>query len=346
VKPQISVLTDPIPIGRYYFSEALKHVARRVRNAIKPLPEFLRSPYRGHFAVTRSLVEGLRQAQVPSTYNPRRLSELSETVIVLAGLETLRQAIALKRRGAIKKLLAGPNLVFFPSDAKDLLCASEIDICITPGPLTCRLYREDCPELAGRCESWPAGVDTDYWSPKPGRVERSLILFYDKWVHGPTDDIERYITYVKSRGHQAHLLRYGAYTPQEYRDLLQHSKLFVGFSAEESQGIAWAEAWSVDVPTLFWYKDRHTFAHPRSQGRTFQTSPAPQLTDATGRFFPSLDAFTSLFAQWESGHVSCSPRTWVLENMSDTVCALRLCEIAGVRTPHALASAERRRMHG
>lgn len=326
----MSVLTDPVPYGHYWLSENTKRVIRHVRDAIRPPPLFMRSPYRGHFAVTRSLVEGLEGVGISFNYNPRKLRDLSDMVIVLSGLAALQQAIALKRAGSIKRLLAGPNLVFFPSDARDLICAPEVDICITPGPLTCKLYIEDCPELNRRCAAWPAGVDPAYWAPAFAEKERKRILFYDKQIHGPTDALEPYIAQVKDKGYYVDILKYGGYTKQEYRSLLQRSQLLIGFTAEESQGIAWAEAWSTDVPTLMWYKNRHSFNHPRSHGRSFETSTAPCLTDATGRFFRNIEEFKRVFADWESSRVLFSPRAWVLENMSDAVCARRLCKLAGI----------------
>jgi hypothetical protein len=208
-----------------------------------------------------------------------------------------------------------------------------VDLCITPGPLTCAIYTADCPELSGRCAPWPAGVDTAFWSPVSPPEGRRRILFYDKQIHGPTDAVEPYMALLAQKGYDVSTIRYGGYSKDDYRRLLQDSKLLIGFSAEESQGIAWAEAWSADVPTFFWYKDRHVFNHPLAQGRVFATSPAPQLTDATGRFFRDLEEFKIVFAGWEAGRLQLSPRQWVLEHMSDEVCARRLCELAGVQVP-------------
>lgn len=324
----LSVLTDPLPNGRHFVTEPIKKTARLFRNAMNPPAEFSRSPYRGHFAVTRSLVEGLTKAGIAANYNPKKLSALGDTVVVLSNLGALRQSIDLKRAGVVRKLIAGPNLVDFPSDARDLMCAAEVDICITPGPLTCRIYIEDCPELAGRCVPWPAGVDTRYWAPSAENANERSILFYDKRSTGRTDAMEPYVALVEAKGYQVSILRYGSYLKEEYRDHLQRSQLLIGFTAAESQGIAWAEAWASDVPTLMWRKDRHSFEHPRSLGRTFATSPAPHLTDATGRFFANRDEFTRIFQDWESGCFQFAPRDWVLANMSDEVCARRLYQLA------------------
>jgi hypothetical protein len=326
----LSVLTDPVPVGKYRVSEAARAIARPLRQWLKPGPSWMRLPYRGHFAVTRSLVEGLAATGIRYNYNPTSVQHLGDVAVVLSGTRTLAQAIELKRRGRISKLLAGPNIVEFPSDARALLCATEVDLCITPGLLTSNLYVEDCPELAGRCAAWPAGVDVRYWAPDASGSPRDKIIVYDKQVQGPTAPREPFIQFVKSKGYDVTVLTYGCYSSDEYRKLLQEAQLMIGFTAAESQGIAWTEAWATDVPTLLWYKGAHSFNHPRSQGRTFETSPAPYLTAQTGGMFKSMDEFEWSFMQWEQNKARFQPREWVLNNMSDEVCARLLCGLAGL----------------
>lgn len=323
----LTILTDPIPYGGYFVTEHAKQILRIVRNTVKPPPAYMRSRYRGHFVVTRSLVEGLQKLGYPFNYNPKKLSDLADVVIVLSGVSTLRQAIALKRRGLIKKLLAGPNLIVFPSDHGAIICSPEVDVCVTPGPLTCDIYTEDCPSLIGRCVGWPAGVDTTFWSPGSGEREK-LVLIYNKPHHGPTQELAPYIEAIEAKGYAVQLVKYGKYTRSEYLSMLRKASLMVGFSDAESQGIAWAEAWAVDVPTLMWLNDRHSYNHPRSVGRTFKVSSAPYLSEDTGDFFRDMAKFKSAFDSWVRGETTYRARQWVLQNMSDETCAIKLWKIA------------------
>jgi hypothetical protein len=328
---QLTILTDPVPVGIHYFKENFKQVARGFKSKFYPQPQFMRSKYRGHFAVTRSIVEGLNKIDYSYNYNPKKLADIANVVIVLSGVSALRQAISLKRKGMIKKLLAGPNLVTFPSDHDGIICSPEVDICVTPGPLTCDIYREDCPDLEGRCVGWPAGVDTEFWSPQQNLRKKS-ILIYDKPTQGFTDAVGKYIDWVTQKGYEPLVMEYGRYTKGEYLNALQKASFMIGFTAAESQGISWAEAWSADVPTLIWYKGQHSFIHPRLGERTYKTSTAPYLSDSTGAFFRSFDHFTELFSAWEAGELKFSPRQWTQNNMSDESCANRLLEIAGLVT--------------
>ena len=64
----LSIVTDPMPIGKHKITEAIKSQLRKVRNLIKDLfnpgPSYLLSKYRGHPAVTRSIIEGLQKIKI------------------------------------------------------------------------------------------------------------------------------------------------------------------------------------------------------------------------------------------------------------------------------------------
>lgn len=322
-RPILTILTDPVPFGRYAATEGIKNVLRRTRNAIRsPLP-YAHSSYRGHFAVTRSLVEGLRKIGANANYNPRSLSEVADTVIVLSGIPALRQAVKLKRAGQIRRLLAGPNILVFPSEHDRLIASPEIDVCITPCDWTCQMYIKDCPDLQGRCVPWPAGVDTKYWSPRSEAFDRQNVLIYEKQVKGAVGPVDGYVNILQLRGYDVEVIQYGQYSAQKYLRKLRKAVLMVGFSRGESQGLAWAEAWSTDVPTLIWRNEENVY-----QGRVFACSTAPYLGAQTGLFFDALADFGGGLSYWESHRYQFRPREWVLENMSDEVCATKLLDIA------------------
>ena len=115
-KPKLTILTDPLPVGRDFFSETARRWMRRLKYAMQERSFSSHPRYRGHFAVTRSLVEGLEKIGADLNYNPTKLSQLADTVIVLANVHALRQAIRLKQEGKIHRLFAGPNVVYFSSD--------------------------------------------------------------------------------------------------------------------------------------------------------------------------------------------------------------------------------------
>ena len=321
-RPQITVLTDPVPYGRYFPIEVVKHILRKIKRWLRPLPHYMVSNYRGHPAVTRSLVEGLVKINASANYNPRSYGDIGETVVILSGVPALKQAIKLKQKGYIKKILAGPNMVELPSDYDGIISTKEVDLCVTPCEWTNKLYEEICPELIGRCVAWPAGVDTSYWKPEI-TTHKSTILIYEKQRKGPVGPVEPYKKWMEAQGYKVEIIKCGEYTLPGFLTALKRTQLMIGFVIDESQGLAWTEAWSADVPTLIWRNIENSI-----RGRRYITSTAPYLSINTGLFFDDFENFKIIFAKWESMKDAFRPRQWVLENMSDEVCARLICQLA------------------
>ena len=317
-KPKLTVLTDPMPWGHEMPLESARRLGRRAKYLVCKRQYCSHPKYRGHFAVTRSLIEGLKSIGACFNYNPRFPWQLAETVIVLAGVRTLRQAIRYKRAGRLKKLLAGPNIVIFSSDNESILASPEIDMVITPCRWVSDIYAEDHPSLRSKLFEWPAGVDTKYWRPASSSRGDSILVF-EKQKKGPVGPIGPYIKFVQDKGWDIRVLRYGTYAHDEYREALKSSCLMVGFVRDESQGLAWLEAWSSDVPTLLWRNSVN-----ESYGRRYECSTAPYLNSDNGLFFGDLEDFVRKFNYWEKHQELFRPRKWVLENMTDEVCAAAL----------------------
>lgn len=305
-----------MPWGKELIPEVGRRIARLARNKIFSCSGYhTRAQYRGHFAVTRSLVEGLNKIDANFNYNPRYPSGLADSVIVLAGVRTLRQAIRLKKQGRIKKLFAGPNIVIFSTDYDSILASPEIDRVIAPSDWVVDLYLEDTPSLKDRCFAWPSGVDPFYWMPDPN-VRRNRILIYEKRNEGSIGQAQAHADYLEELGWSVDVLQYGSFTHDQYLQKLKRSCLMIGFSMGESQGVAWAEAWAADVPTLIWKNDFNVY-----HGRQFKSSTAPYLRPENGLFFDDLEDFKHRFAYWEAHRQEFTPRDWTLKNMSDKVCA-------------------------
>jgi hypothetical protein len=317
----LTILTDPIPYGDKFIYQFLKKVFIKFRYFIKKIFGMQVNKYRGHSAVTRSLVEGLKQLSVDFNYNPFSVRDLHDTVLVLSGVETLKQAIGLKKKKKIRKLFAGPNIVIFSEDNNNILASEEIDIVITPASIINELYIQNNTSLKDRIKAWPAGVDTSYWLPDLLKQSHQ-ILIYEKQVKGPVGPVEPYVHLIEKMNYNVKVIRYGSYSLSEFLLELQKSVLMVGFVTDESQGIAWAEAWSTNVPTFLWYNDINTH-----RGRAYNCTTSPYLSNDTGVFFDDIIDFEIKFRQWERQEFNFEPRKWCIENMSDVVCAQNLLKI-------------------
>lgn len=320
-RPVISVITRPVPSGRWLVQGLASRLGSRVFRLLRPPPAHARHLARlgGHPAVTRSLVHGLSQLGIPFSHNPRSIRRLARTVIVLSGRHTLAQALDWKRQGLIERLAAGPNLVVLPSD-EPLLSSAGIDFVLTPAKWTCELYCREQSDLAGRCMAWAAGVDTEFWQSRAEKTGR--IVVFRKGYAGIRPFAQELIRMLRSEGREVLEITYGHYDPSSYRNALRGALCLVGLSDSESQGIAWAEAWAMDVPTFI---ERHDLV--RLRGKEYPCSSAPYLTPKTGSFFRTMEELGALISSVEAGSSLYSPRAWTCRHMSDVSSANELLNL-------------------
>jgi len=334
-RPFLTVLTTPIqstPVRAY------RGVRRLVRAVVKPgvpLPES--SPYPGHFALVRSVVEGLREIEADFTFNPTSFGDLARVVYAPAN-EALRQAADLKRGGVIDYLVAGPVNALFADECDRILQLPEIDLLIVPSGWTRSFYRE-VPALAAKSRVCTCGVDAGYWQPTGRAKDRAVVVYWksgDEGVCGAVEAVIRECGFdplrIRSKPGEHRM-----FTPADYREALDRSVAAVFLSSFETQGIALAEAWSMDVPSVVW--------DPRGEsewrGRTFRAgSSAPYLTSATGMAFVRLEELKPVLDKTLAALDSFQPREWVLANMTDAVCSRRLYELIKDEAGRVLSGAD------
>jgi len=286
---------------------------------ISPAPEHINSHFRGHPAVTRSIVEGCKKISTSVNYNPKSLKDLSQNVVVVSGISAVRQMIALKQMGYIKTLIVGPNVTGEPSNYPEL-AAPEVDKYITHHSV-CEYIARVLPNLANRCRPWASGVDTSFWQKNSSGAHKNALI-YSKQNKGPTISIDAFKNVLESSAYSVRVIDYGRYTRAEFHEALSWADFMVGFTRDETQGIAFAEAWSCNVPTLIWRNSEPTYL-----GVAYHGSSAPYLSSDTGKFFENVEDFTELVSQISTGHLKFSPRKWCEENMSDEVSARNLLKI-------------------
>lgn len=293
-------LTSAFP--NMYFEKLKQYIEKKYRGIPK-------GKYTGHYAVTRSLIEGLNALENSAfEYNPSKLSP-EDHVHVLAGIEPLKAAIKLKEKGLIKRLTAGPNIVVLPSDDIETIASPHIDTFLVNSKWTFDSYTNDCPILREHLKIWPAGVEINNLPTK--KDNGKTVLFYIKRIGLPV--YEPYVEACRKLGYQVELLHYGSYTMQGFRNQLSRTTFACFFSESESQGLALAETWAMDVPTFVW----SAYGFMIYKGQKVKTEPAPYLTEETGMYFSTPD---DLIEGIKRQRVF-SPRRTVIEQFGDEICA-------------------------
>jgi hypothetical protein len=323
--PFLTVLTTPIV-------PAPRRAYQRIRSALRPIvkpgvPLPPVTPFPGHYAVTRSVVEGLQTIGADFNYNPRSFDQLARVVYAPAH-EALCQAIALTRERRIDYVIAGPVNGLFPSDCDGVLQSPEIDRLIVPSEWVLGFYRDEAPQLIPKTRVCPAGVDAAFWAPSAPTANR-VVIYWKSGDQGFCDEVERRAARL---GCETTRIRYGAYDRDRFKHALDGAVGAVFLSDFETQGLALAEAWSMDVPTAAW--DPQGRAEWR--GRAFVSgSSCPYLTRATGTAWRGIDDLDSALGTILRERATFHPRQWVLDHMTDAVCARILYDVIrdGALTP-------------
>jgi hypothetical protein len=269
---------------------------------------------RGPQSVALSLFTGLSQLGV--NFKVNKFSGDGFYVGVLSGVKTLEFAIALKRRRKIKKLVAGPNLVISPLDYDRVLLSPEIDKVLVPSDWVKQAYIQEAPRLAGKVETWPAGVMVPELSDNPKVID---YLVYNKI--GQDSLLEGIREYIESKGLRFAVVDYNNFDQKVFFTLLEKSKYMVYLSATESQGIAMFEAWARNVPTLVWERGYFQRGSFRLEGFT----ASPYVSDNSGRRFRNLNEFKSLVANLNT--IKFTPREYILSNFTHKICAEKYLNI-------------------
>jgi len=318
-RPALTVLTRPIASAPQRLYTRVRGMGRRL---LKPrTPGLPGSAYPGHYALVRSVVEGLRAIDADFNFNPVSFSQLARIVYAPAN-EALLQTAALKQRGLVDFLVTGPVNALFADDCGSILQRPEIDLVIVPSAWTINFYR-DVPDLVGKSRVCPCGVDADTWKPAGARKARSAVVY---WKSGDERFCEAVEAIVRRCGLEPLRVRsrhgeHNIFTPETLRSMLDRSVIAVFLSTFETQGIALAEAWSMNVPTVVW--DPRGDAEWRGRHFTSESS-APYLTPATGVAAGDTAALEPAIRQALATLGGFQPREWVLQHMTDAICSRQL----------------------
>ena len=100
----------------------------------------------------------------------------------------------------------------------------------------------------------------------------------------------------------------------------------------ETQGIALAEMWSMDVPTICY--DPHYYRWEEEGAAIVECvddiSSCPYLSEKTGMRFSDFKEFESILSVLKEKRKLFTPRNWALTHMSDGVCAKKFLDIVGI----------------
>lgn len=290
------------------------------KNLIKKSKEWRESvPYEGHRALVCSALKGLRLNGAEVKLNSFQVSSCTNAVLLCCGTESVFQIKKMRQRNpdlvvAVAPTIAAANSRNFKHLGNNI---ESIDIVFTASEWQSFRYIETDDRLAGKLAVWPCGVDTTRWIAKRSNLKNSRVLVYKKRC--PESVFNSTVEILRDNSLPFETIEYGTYSERSYFEKLHRCDVAIFLSESETQGIALAEAWSCNIPTLVW---------DPAPGFEFLVS-APYLNKMVGASFASEMEFQQLLRGFNPNRFS--PRKWVMRNMSDTISGKILYDALALR---------------
>ena len=197
------------------------------------------------------------------------------------------------------------------------------------------MYDRDLP-VKINTSIWPSGIDTDLWKPLPDKQRTHKFLIYDKirWDRGEYQNtlIKKITERLESEKIEIEYLRYGSYKEENFWKILNDVDAMIFLCEHETQGFAYLQALSKDVPILAWdrrgYWQDPDFYPDKVKFRP--VSSVPYWDETCGSKFKDADEFTVIFSDFvkKLRNNQFSPRSYVLKNLTLEKCALGYYEIS------------------
>lgn len=182
---------------------------------------------------------------------------------------------------------------------------------------------------------WNAGIDTEEWQPRDSQSSKSTdVLIYNKlyWDRQGQEAqlLQPIRDHLSGRGLSFSEISYGNYFTEDYKAALAQAKVMIFLSAHESQGIAYQECLSTDVPVIAW--DQGLWLDPVrfKYGRPIvPATSVPFFDERCGVKFRDAGEFLARFDAFYEAALSnrFSPREFVLENLTIEKSTKRMLDI-------------------
>ena len=283
----------------------------------------------GVMMVALNLMQGLDKLKIPYRYNDYRyINKHPQELACIIGKTQL-----LFERQWKNPILFGAGVFSHPIECPDLFEKyPQVKHLLVPGEWMCKMFE---PYYGSRVSAWPTGIDTERW--KPSDQYKSIdFLIYDKirwnYEHYEETLLLPIIEILNGRNLSYQIIRYGKYSPNELLEKLNTSKSVIFLCEHETQGLAYQQVLSSNIPIIAWdkggyWQDPYYFP---SKVRFKSVSSVPYWDDRCGVKFNQMEDFEyqlECFLHLLSEN-KFNPQQYIKENLTLEKCALKYAEIA------------------
>ena len=247
--------------------------------------------------VASNLIQGLEQIGVTVCHN--------QTMDINGCLQSWGVP---QYRNLPSNTLMGPNLMVLPSEDSDVW--QKYNDFIVPSRWVLDKYNSFEETKGCNLHIWPVGIDTEKFFPNKDIKYDCLIYFKS----GSTNTRKEVISMLEEKSLTHRQITYGSYNEEEFIQLAQSSRFGVVIDRTESQGIAYQEMLSMNLPLYVVDRQVWDFYAP---GISFPATSAPYFDDICGIKHPDLSRLEEFIEKQEE----FDPIEYVLENLTLKKCA-------------------------
>jgi glycosyltransferase involved in cell wall biosynthesis len=180
----------------------------------------------------------------------------------------------------------------------------------------------------------PYAVDIDRFNITEKTITFDCLVYYK---HRKTDVLNKVLDELKAKNMSFKVISYGSYTEETYLQYLKECKFMLSVDAHESQGFALQEAMSCNTPLLVLdatslYDEsndgvRSIYEHHRP--KKLYASSVPYWSEQCGIRIENTDELPKAIELMLNTYTSYTPREYIINTLSPTVCMKRILDYFG-----------------
>jgi hypothetical protein len=270
--------------------------------------------------VAINLIKGLKKAGIPYRFNDYSYIKKHPNEIACI----IGKPHVLFDRVWLNPIIFGAGIYSHPLDCPDLLTQyPNVKRVLVPGEWMKQMFE---PYYSEKVLAWPTGIDTEEWQPFTNDKNVDFLI-YDKvrWEHDKYDEelITPIIKKLDEHSLSHSYIRYGYYEHPELKDKLSKCKAVIFLCEHETQGLAYQQILSTNIPILAWnrggyWQDPHYYPNRVKYG---PVSSVPYWDERCGKKFTSFDDFDKALIAFLDDIDVFKPRDYIIENLTLEKCA-------------------------
>jgi len=226
--------------------------------------------------------------------------------------------VALKNWDLPNPVILGPGMYDHPRLNPNLMKDDRFDKYL----FTCQwLLDVFNPFYGDKCALWYAGIEINEWKDTKNLHKDIDVLIYSKlrWAENTKKEflLEPIKKDLDGRNLNYYVLDYGNISHEQYKDLLERSKSMIFLCEHETQGMAYQEALSANVPVLAW--DPGYWIDPLWEvlsEEPVKSTSVPYFSDECGLRFAKIFDYKETFDTFWKNLEKYEPREFVKNNLS------------------------------